>query len=74
VRPSPPRTATLSEGQYHSTEKTRRFDSRPLGQTSMVYGPPAVVRLDSGGGENNDDNTTKDMDVRMFLLRKRTGF
>lgn len=35
----------------------------------MVYGPPAVVRLDSGGGENNDDNTTKDMDVRMFLRK-----
>ena len=72
VYPSPPRTATLSEGQYNSTEKPRRFDSRPLGQTPMVYGPPAVVRLDSGGGENNDDNTTKDMDVRMFLLRKWT--
>ncbi|KIM41619.1 hypothetical protein M413DRAFT_152250 [Hebeloma cylindrosporum] len=44
-------------------EKTRRFDSRPLGQTSMIYGPPAVVRLDSGGGENDGDNTMKDMDV-----------
>lgn len=72
VYPSPPRTATLSERQYNSMEKTRRFDSRPLGQTSMVYGPPAVVRLDSGGAENNDDNTTKDTDVRMFFLRKWT--
>lgn len=73
ARPSPPRTATLSEGQYNSMEKTKRFDSRPLGQTSMVYGPPAVVRLESGGGENNDDNTMKNMDVRLFPLRKWAG-
>jgi len=74
VHTSPPRIAALPEGQYNSMEKTRRFDSRPLGQTWMVYGPPAVVRLDSGAEESSGDNTTKDMDVRIFLLRKRTRF
>jgi len=74
VPTSPPRIAALPEGQYNSMEKTRKFESRPLGQTPMVYGPPAVVRLDSGADESIGDNTTMDMDVRYISAQETDTF